>query len=197
MADFRTIPFRYGTPNARVLATILAGSILVGCTAPGGGGHVSKYEPTFTRLTEERLFAQSLRQRYLELATHAYDRGDLDRSDFYSLRALMAVEGKLAAPTRPDAVALDAGTASEAAAAHARLEAALLGGVRTGAPDLAARAQAAYDCWLLESGPDGDPAIAQSCRYNTIETMARLEGASVGAQVQYAGGPEYAAPRPT
>ena len=109
MPDFRTLSFRSGTRNPRAVAALLLGTILVGCTAPGGAG-VSKYEPTYMRLTEERAFAESLRQRYLELATHAYDRGDLDRSDFYSLRALMAVEGKLAAPTRPDTVTLDAGT---------------------------------------------------------------------------------------
>lgn len=195
MADFRTTPFRYGTPRARILASLLAGSILVGCTGPGGTGHISKYEPTFTRMTEERLFAQSLRQRYLELATYAYDRGDLDRSDFYSLRALMAVEGKLVEPTRPDVFALDHGTAEEAQTAYERLSTALMGGIRTGAPDLAARAQAAYDCWLLESGPDGDAAAAQSCRYNTFDTIARLDAASVGAQVAHAGGHHYAAPR--
>lgn len=195
MPDFRTYSFRSGSKSLSVVAALLAGSILAGCTAPGGGGYVSRNEPTYLRLTEERIFAQSLRQRYLELATYAYDRGDVARSDFYSLRALMAVEGKLAEPTELHTVSLPSGTAEEAASAHARLTSAMSSGVRTGAPDLAARAQAAYDCWLLEAGPEGDAAIAQSCRYNTFETLARLEGASVGAQIAHAGGHEYPAPQ--
>lgn len=194
MPDFRTLSFRSGTRTPRVAAALLLGTILVGCTAPGGAGG-SKYEPTYMRLTEERAFAESLRQRYLELATHAYDRGDLERSDFYSLRALMAVEGKLAQPVASDQIDLSWGTAEEAAAANARLNAALSAGVRIGAPDLAARTQAAYDCWLLESTEGGDAAIAQSCRYNAFEALARLEAASVGARLSHAGGHEHAAPQ--
>jgi outer membrane protein OmpA-like peptidoglycan-associated protein len=162
------------------------GTVLVGCTAPGSGPGASRYEPTYLRLTEERQFAQALRQHYLELATNAFDRGAVERSDFYSLRALMAAEGKLA---RPGEVSRHAAAGEEAAAAGQRLNQALSSGARTGSPDLAARAQAAYDCWLVESGADGDPTIAQSCRFNALNALAQLEGASTGARLNTAGGP--------
>ena len=175
-----------GRQSSRITAALIMGSVLVGCTGPGGGPGASRYEPTYLRLTEERQFAQALRQHYLELATNAYDRGDVSRSDFYSLRALMAAEGKLA---RPGEISRHAGAGEEGAAAGRRLRQALSTGARTGSPDLAARAQAAYDCWLLESGPDGDAQIAQSCRFNALNALAQLESAGTGARLIESGGP--------
>jgi len=62
-------------------------------------------------------------------------------------------------------------------------------GARTGSPDIAARAQAAFDCWMLESGEEGDPGVAQACRYNAMNALAELESASTGARLHTAGGP--------
>lgn len=186
MAVTRYFTAPIGLHPSRVVIALLLGTVLVGCTAPGSGPGASRYEPTYLRLTEEREFAQALRQHYLELATNAFDRGDVDRSDFYSLRALMAAEGKLA---RPGEIARHAAAGEEAAAAGRRLNQALSSGARTGSPDLAARAQAAYDCWLVESDADGDARIAQSCRFNALNALAQLEGASTGARLNTAGGP--------
>ena len=173
--------------SMRAVTALLMGTVLVGCAAPGSGPGVSRYEPTYLRLTEERAFAQALRRHYLELATNAFDRGDVARSDFYSLRALMAAEGKLA---QPGQASHHVDTSGEAAAAGERLSMLLMTGARTGSPDLAARAQAAYDCWLVEMGPDGDAQIAASCRFNTLNALAELDGASTGAQLVTAGGPQ-------
>ena len=152
---------------------ILASTALAACSAPYLDGRSSRgavvAEPAFVRLTEERAFGEALRQRYLELATNAYDRGDFDRSDFYSMRALMAVEGKLALPAPP------VGATGEIDAAHQRLASAMSGPVRTGNPQMAARAQAAYDCWLLEAGEGGNPQIASACRHNAFQALAALE----------------------
>lgn len=172
--------------SMRAATALLMGTVLVGCAAPGSGPGVSRYEPTYLRLTEERAFAQALRRHYLELATNAFDRGDVARSDFYSLRALMAAEGKLA---QPGQASNQVDTTGEAAAAGERLSMLLMTGARTGSPDLAARAQAAYDCWLVEMGPAGDAQIAASCRFNTLNALAELDGASTGAQLVTAGGP--------
>lgn len=138
---------------------------------------ISHDEPTFLRLTEERVFAQALRQRYLELATNAYDRADFERSDFYSLRSIMAVEGKLADPGITD------GGDRALGAARIRLLNSFANGSRVGAPDLAARAQAAYDCWWLESQPGGDAAIASACATNAGTALAELEVIGTGTRV--------------
>lgn len=171
---------------ARATAALLMGTILVGCTVPGSGPGVSRYEPSYLRLTEERAFAEALRRHYLELATNAFDRGDVVRSDFYSLRALMAAEGKLAQPGKA-ARNLDAG--GEAAAAGERLSMLLMSGARTRSPEVAARAQAAYDCWLVKSSSDGDAQIAQSCRYNALNAIAELGGGNSNGRLVDAGGP--------
>ena len=178
MAVFLPSRFRSGRLARAGLPVILAGAVVAGCASPMGGRSVMGQEPSFLQLTQERAFAQALRQRYLELATNAYDRGDAARSDFYSLRALMAVEGKLAEPTSARAAGLGD---SELGADEDRLTGALASGVRVGAPMLAARAQAAYDCWLVEAGEGGDAGIADACRFNALQAIAQLEAASVGA----------------
>ncbi len=182
MSDKRNIIALKRRSNASVTAVCLMGTFLVACTAPGSGSGVSRYEPTYLRVTEEQKFGQALRQHYLELATNAFDRDDVTRSDFYSLRALMAAEGKLAQPA-------EASQGGELSASGQRLSVALSSGARIGSPDLAARAQAAYDCWSIESDRDGDPQIAQSCRYNAINALAQLESASTGARLVASGGP--------
>ena len=160
------------------MTVLLVGTILAGCAAPGSRQGVSRLEPTYLNLTEERAFATALRQRYLELATNAFDRRDAERSDFYSLRSIMAAEGKLAQPGQPAGAAA---SNQEMQQAGNRLVALLSSGARSGSPDLAARAQAAYDCWLVEMGPDGDANIAQACRGNALVALDELDRASTGA----------------
>ncbi len=175
MPEFRTTLSRSETGVARAFTALALTAALAGCAAPSGMRAVTNAEPTFMRLTEERVFAQALRQRYLELATNAYDRADFERSDFYSLRAIMAVEGKLADPSGAGAVDTDA-----LGAARIRLANGFAGGARLGAPDLAARAQAAYDCWWLESQEGGDPNIATACATNASAALAELDVIGTG-----------------
>lgn len=177
MPDYRTHPSRSETGLARAATAIALAAILAGCASQGNMQAISHDEPTFQRLTEERVFAQALRQRYLELATNAYDRADFERSDFYSLRAIMAVEGKLADP------GMTAGGDEALAAARIRLLNSFANGSRIGSADLAARAQAAYDCWWLESQPGGDPAIASACATNAGAALAELEVIGTGTRV--------------
>lgn len=186
MSDKSNIIALKSRSSASVTAVLLMGTFLVACTAPGSGLGVSRYEPTYLRVTDEQKFGEALRQRYLELATNAFDRGAVTRSDFYSLRALMAAEGKLA---QPGQAAQGVSHGDELVAAGQRLSAALSSGARVGSPDLAARAQAAYDCWLVETGSDGDVQIAQACRYNALNALAQLESASTGARLAASGGP--------
>ncbi len=188
MPEFRTNPSRSETGVARVFTALALTAAIAGCAAPSGMRAISNAEPTFSRLTEERVFAQALRQRYLELATNAYDRGDLERSDFYSLRAIMAVEGKLVDPAGGASTDTDA-----LSAARIRIGERFSNGARLGSPDLAARAQAAYDCWWLETQHGGDATIAAACSTNTVSALteldvigtgSRLADARIGSQVQ-------------
>ena len=178
MPEYRTILSRSETGVARATTAIALAATLAGCAMQGGHQAAMKSEPTFMRLTEERVFAQALRQRYLELAMNAYDRGDFNRSDFYSMRSIMAVEGKLVDPA---GAGQGGGGALNGARAH--LDRVFSRGARTGSPDLAARAQAAYDCWWLESRPGGDEAIAAACEYNAKNAFAELDAVGTGSRL--------------
>ena len=89
----------------------------------------------------------------------------------YAAKALTAAGGEDVAPEAP--------SNQEQSELHARLERGLNAG-RGKAPDDAARAQADYDCWILNQQIAGQTAASQQCRSSLEDTLAQLEG-DVGA----------------
>lgn len=108
-------------------------------------------------------FGRALRRGYLELAE--VESGALT---VYGRKAVAAAEGRNVQPSLPpDAMApLDVAVLGEA---RERLLDVADAGWRNEAPDEAAAAQVAYDCWLHETAR-GNPAVADRCRL-------RFEGA--------------------
>lgn len=85
----------------------------------------------------------------------------------YAAKALTAADGEDVAPEAP--------SAQDQSDLHARLERALNSG-RDKAPTDAARAQADYDCWILNQRIAGESASAQQCRSSLEDTLAQFEG---------------------
>lgn len=92
-------------------------------------------------------------------------------ADAYAAKALEAAGGEDVAPEAP--------STQEQNQLHARLEHGLNAG-RDKAPADAARAQADYDCWLLNQRIAGQTASSQQCRGSLEDTLAQLES-DVGA----------------
>lgn len=158
----------------------VASAALAGC---GGGQsrHAAISEPAYIALTEAQAFTYALQQRYLELSTRAFDRGDRGGADFYALRSIMAIEGKAVNLLSPHELGLRGGLAQEAASLRLRLTTVFQDGGRLYAPEDSARAQALYDCWLRETASGGDPGRAAICQGAAETAVARLEAASRGA----------------
>jgi OOP family OmpA-OmpF porin len=89
----------------------------------------------------------------------------------YAAKALTAAGGDDVAPETP--------SNQEQSELHARLERGLNAG-RDKAPADAARAQADYDCWILNQRIAAQTASSQQCRSSLEDTLAQLEG-DVGA----------------
>ena len=85
----------------------------------------------------------------------------------YAAKALTAAGGEDVAPEAP--------SGQDQSDLHARLVRGLNAG-RDKAPADAARAQADYDCWLLNQRTAGQGASSQQCRGSLDETLAQLEG---------------------
>jgi OOP family OmpA-OmpF porin len=94
--------------------------------------------------------------------------GDLDSlANAYAAKALAAADGEDVLPEEP--------SSADQTAMHARLARALSTG-RDKAADDAARAQADYDCWILNERIAGQSASARQCRSSLDDTLAQLEG---------------------
>jgi len=84
----------------------------------------------------------------------------------YAAKALTAAGGEDVAPEAP--------TNQEQSELHARLQRGLNSG-RDKAPADAARAQADYDCWIMNQTA-GQTASSQQCRASLEDTLPQLEG---------------------
>lgn len=115
-------------------------------------------------------FQQSLYQHYLDLAvTRGTGFGSGDSADFYAERAIAASKGVDVSPLAAS------GGEKDLADARARLANAFGRGAKEIAPDLAARAQVAYDCWAHEVS-EGAPSVqVYQCRARFLTLMGRLE----------------------
>lgn len=130
-------------------------------------------------------FAAALHGRYELLAAEARARGDYAGLAHFSKRALLTERGAPPLPRAPDELA-SAGLVSPEAAAAARRFAAQVGETSLAQPDLAAETQAALDCWLWESAPGGDDAVASVCAARARAALGVLAGAeqhALGAEV--------------
>ncbi len=157
----------------------VAAAALAGCG--GGSRHAMIAEPTYVSMADAQAFTFALQQRYLELSTRAYDRGDRRGADFYALRSIMAIEGKATELLTPREAGLSGPLAEEATLARRRLTGVFDEGVRIHAAEDAARAQALFDCWLREAGAGADPGQVVTCQGAALTALARLEAASRGA----------------
>jgi OOP family OmpA-OmpF porin len=126
-------------------------------------------------------FTQALAAEYRGLAVHEADEDfDWKAADYFAGKGLSAAGGEPVLPEEVSGVSDDhAATLNDA---RGRLMAALDGGARESAPDIAAKAQVSFDCWLhetqevdgwLANGALGEDHLAR-CRDDFEAAMAQL-----------------------
>ncbi len=140
-------------------------------------------------------FAQALARHYEALARAEQAQGDTRDARTYALRAAAAAGGQ---PTAPDSLDgrrpyLKEKYTGELDAARQRLVGALDGEARTRAGADAARAQAAFDCWIEQAQEDLQPDDIAACRSAFETAMSAVDQRL--AQVE-APPPEPAPPPP-
>lgn len=121
-------------------------------------------------------FNQELSRQYTDYATGEY-RGayDYTHANFFAKKAQLAASGAAVLPEEQQNWSLPPQKRGELSDARARLMAALDGGARERAPQLAARAQRSYDCWIEQQSENWQINDIAGCRAEFLQIMSQLE----------------------
>ncbi len=118
-------------------------------------------------------FQQALYKHYLDLAvSRGGGFGAGDSADFYAERAIQAGNGADVTPLPPTA---EGEGSADLQNARDRLMSAFSRGAKEIVPDIAARAQVAYDCWVHELSLGAPLTQIYQCRARFLTLMGRLE----------------------
>ncbi|HZB93252.1 MAG TPA: OmpA family protein [Stellaceae bacterium] len=126
-------------------------------------------------------FDQNLAGDYAGFATQlVQQQGDYADSDYFARKGLAAGHGQTVLPEQnsnwlvPLEVPLD--TRTELGTGRNRLMTVLDNGARDRSPELAARAQERYDCWVEGMEKDWRSAIHGTCHAEFVDALNQLEG---------------------
>ena len=175
------------------IKVMLAGAAALVLAACGTGGGIDRVANMDRSGTE---FTMALHEGYVDLANKEAGFYDWIDADHFRDKAEMAGNGEVVLPEDPNDsfwYIPDEMEMAELNAERPRLLAALDGGGRDMFPDLAARAQVAYDCWVeeAEEGPvrtdrgvaEWQPRELAKCRAEYLSAMEELEAALAPGEV--------------
>ena len=122
-------------------------------------------------------FTQALTEEYRSFVAHEKDERDWSAADYFAIKGLAAAGGQVVLPEEVGDVGEHGPALTDA---RAKLMAALDGGARDSNPQVAARAQRAFDCWNHEAEEDNwydaltDEQV-KACRDEFEAAMAQLQ----------------------
>lgn len=155
----------------KVLGALAAVAMLVGCTSDidqirnttGGTGSA---------------FTQALTSEYRDFALFEADEMyDWPDASYFARKGLAASNGEVVLPEELDNWDLPANRLDEMSAARQKLVGLLDQGGRDRAPEIAARAQAKFDCWVEQQEENHQPDHIAACRDEFFAALAELEQA--------------------
>jgi OmpA-OmpF porin, OOP family len=135
-------------------------------------------------------FARALHAGYIALAREELDENDFADAKAFAARAVASSAGNPSPPENFGVRRLPAEKLPELSAARDRLVAALARGAANSAPEQAARAQLAFECWMQEQEENFQPDDIAACRDRFTAAIGNFDtGPLANAQPQR--------PRPT
>lgn len=155
----------------QLLGVLGAVGLLAGCAS-----NIKQMETV--QATGGTAFTQALTEEYRTLVAHEKDERDWSAADYFAIKGLSAAGGETVLPEEVG----DAGDSTDALnEARGRLMGALDGGARDSNPQIAARAQRAFDCWVHEAQEDAwyesiTDDHEQACKAEFEAAMAELAG---------------------
>jgi OmpA-OmpF porin, OOP family len=157
--------------SLKLLAVLAVVGLLGACSGPWD---IQTLRGT-TRTTTGTPFTQALTQEYRSLTLFDADQ-DNDWLNAYTFadKGLAAASGQAVLPEVPANWGIEGAPLPPMNDARARLIAALDAGGRTRLPDVAAKAQAKYDCWVEEQSEGWQTAEIAACRGDFFALLAQL-----------------------
>lgn len=118
-------------------------------------------------------FEKTLHAEYVRLARLELDESDWDDAKYFNDKAKMVAMGKMVLPQEVSERQLPTATMKQAVSDRGKLMSALVQG-RSKTPQLAAKAQAGFDCWLQEVEENDQPEDIAACRKQFEGAMAMM-----------------------
>ncbi len=154
----------------KLIGALAALGLLAGCAS--NIQQVRTVEATGSPFT--KALTEEYRQFTIFEADEMYDWTD---ADYFARKGLAAAGGEVVLPEEPGNWDLPADKVDEITQARARLVTALDGGGRDQAPELAARAQGRFDCWVEQQEENHQPDHIAACRDEFYKALEELEAA--------------------
>ena len=121
-------------------------------------------------------FTQALTKEYRDLSVFEADQMyDWRDAGWYARRGLASARGELVTPQDPAERDLPLDTLPQINETRARLIKDLDGGARDAKPEIAARAQARFDCWLEQQEENFQNDHISACRDELLAALDQLE----------------------
>lgn len=155
-------------------------AVALGFTAMVAAGCADRYQTEATTANLPRTqsaFDTALASNYRKLSNLEYKQGDQKDGDTYALRSVAASQGSATTPDDLRVRRIPSSAASEVAQGRQRLVAALDKNGRTSKPDVAAYAQASFDCWVEQLQEDLQDDQIRACKDAFMKALAELEKA--------------------
>jgi OmpA-OmpF porin, OOP family len=156
----------------------ICGAVLMGC-AGSAGKAVSTAESTTPTGSD---FSRSLHREYVDIAKRELAEADPESAEYYANKAVAAASGRAVAPDDFTTYRVHREYEPQLREARSKLVAALNSPAAARRPDLAAQAQANFDCWMQEAAePWWQPEDRKFCQTNMDKALAELGAAQTAA----------------
>jgi OOP family OmpA-OmpF porin len=155
---------------ARLIGVVAALGFLAGCASDVD--QLREAQPT-----GGTPFTQALTKEYQDLvAFEADEMADWVDAHYFARKGLAAANGDVVLPEELGIWDLPPEMVDELASARGRLMRALDSGARESNPEIAARAQARFDCWVEQQEENHQLDHISACRDEFLAAMEELEG---------------------
>jgi len=144
-------------------------------------GCVSNIQTVSTAKGTGSPFTQDLTEQYKSFTAEEAGEYDWSNANYFAKKGLASASGQVVQPEQLSDWDIPADKQADMAAARQRLVTDLDGGARDAKPDIAAKAQAKFDCWVEEQDENHEDDKIAACKNDTLAALDELEKKEMAA----------------